>query len=176
VTVLSPEQWRVLNHLYQHKLHVVRPKMVEVRRTQKVTDADVVDLVARGLVIPQIGDAEIPESLARLPRRMQDKVGRLIRLRLSAAGLRVVLDDPGNQIRYTIRYTLGQYGGWISLAKLFNGNTVVIDDVTTEQRRGLIRVRFPGGDTEIEVTAEVFLLGEFFMVALTSKGREYLPA
>jgi hypothetical protein len=171
VTLLSPEQWRVLNYLYQHKLHTVRPKLTHVRKTQKITDTDLIDLVARGLIIPQLGDSEIPESMASLPRFAQDAVARHIRLRLSAAGLRVVLDDPGNQIRYT----LGQHG-WVSLAKLFDGNTVVIDDVAAEQTRGLIRVRFPGDDSEIEMTAEVFLLGEFFMVALTSKGREYLPA
>jgi DNA-binding MarR family transcriptional regulator len=35
VTKLSPEQWRVLDYLYQHKLNTNRPKMVHVRSSQK---------------------------------------------------------------------------------------------------------------------------------------------
>jgi hypothetical protein len=170
VTQLSPEQWRILDHLFYCSLHVVRPKLTHVRKAQKVTDDELLDLIARGLIIPLLSHEEIPGAAGQLPRVLQSVLARHIRLRLSRAGLNTVLDDPGNQIRWM----LGQHHGPISLARLFHGNTIAIDDVIDVQRRGLISVELPDLG-EFDLTASVVLFGEIFQVTLTPKGREYLP-
>jgi hypothetical protein len=162
--------WRVLNYLYHHKLFTVRPRLDDVRRSQNVSYDDLVDLDMSALITATIEDTEV--SLRNLIRfgPGRSEFAKKIRVRLTGYGLKTVLDDPGNQIRYT----LGQHSGPVSVARLFVETTIVIDDVIAAQKRGLISVELPECG-EIELTGGLHLFGEIFKVTLTAKGREYLP-
>jgi len=168
VTQLSPEQWRILDYLYQHKLHTVRPKMTQVRSTQKVTDADLLDLIGRDLIGAVLVDDDNP--ISTVPRPLL----KYVRLKLTGAGLRTVLGDPGNQIRYT----LGQHAGPITFVKLVDENAEVgYDDVAEQMHRGLITAAYE----DLDEFAVIWLvlartqIASKFLITLTAKGREYLP-
>ena len=168
-TLFSPEQWRILGYLYLHKLHTVRPKLTHVCKAQKVTCEDLDRLTEAGFIAGEIDRTDLGPEIGL--HRISSHIQRVIRLRLTAAGLRIVLSDPGNQIRYT----LGQYDKPISVAKLFDdGNTITVDDLAAMQTRGLITVALPEVG-EFEVNRSLLLFRDFFTVALTPKGREYLP-
>jgi hypothetical protein len=179
VTALNPEQWRILNYLYQHKLHTARPKLNHVRKSQKASDADLVDLIARGMVTPMLGGEEINGRLGKLPRLLQTALAAHIRLWLPAAGLYTVLEDAGNQIRYT----LSRHRGPIRLTQLFDGNNVTLDDVAAEEAAGRCRLSLVIPDFgEFAMDASALWLfyntdrnGMYFTTALTPKGTEYLP-
>ena len=168
MTQLNPEQWRALDYLYQHKLHTNRPKMTQVRTSQKVTDTDLLDLVGRDLVGAELFDDDNP--ISRLPRPLL----KYVRLTLTSTGLRTVLDDPGNQIRYT----LGQHPNPITFAKLTDANPDVgYDDVAEQMHRGLITASYE----DLDEFAVIWLvlarsaLAARFTITLTAKGRDYLP-
>ncbi|OJF10058.1 hypothetical protein [Couchioplanes caeruleus] len=168
MTPLSPEQWRVLNYLHHHKMHTLRPSLLHLRKLQYVGDADLIDLEDRGLITAILGNDEIQR--AGLAALMNTTLVARLRLRLSRPGLHTVLDDPGNQIRFT----LGAYRTPIRLSTLFVGNTIVIDDVITMQRRRLIAVELLDFG-EFELTPDARRCTEIFIVRLTDKGAEYLP-
>ncbi|BCJ53069.1 hypothetical protein Asp14428_45440 [Actinoplanes sp. NBRC 14428] len=168
MTQLSPEQWRILDYLYQHKLHTVRPKMTHVRASQKVTDNDLLDLIARDLIGAVLVDDDNP--ISNVPRPLL----KYVRLKLTAVGLRTVLDNPGNQIRYT----LGQHTGPITFVKLVDLNPEVgYDDVAEQMHHGLITASYE----DLDEFAVIWLvlarsaIASKFLITLTAKGREYLP-
>jgi len=177
VKQLSAAQWRVLNYLFQHKLHTVRPKLIQVRKAQDVTDVDLRDLEARGLFTAYLVDEEYP--LNRVPQPLV----KYVRLRLNDAGLRAVIGDPGNQIRYSVGQYYRQYSEPIGLNKLCVNGDIAIDDVVAVFRLGQIKASLcvpDFGDFELDgkilwLFAENDAYGNFFKVTLTPKGREYLP-
>jgi len=168
VTKLSPEQWRVLDYLFQYSLHTVRPKLTHVRSSQKVSDTDLLDLTSRDLIGADFFDDDNPMS--NLPRPLL----KYVRLRLTIAGRDAVLGDPGNQIRFT----LGQHPGPLTFAKLVDENPEVgYDDVAEQIRRGLITASYE----DLDEFAVIWLvlartqIAAKFLITLTAKGREYLP-
>ena len=142
--------------------------MIRVCKSQKVTADDIDWLAEAGYIAAQLGGTDLDPFIGL--NKVGTPIQRHLRLRLTASGLHAVLDDPGNQIRYT----LGQHDKPISLAKLFEDNTITMDDVAAMQVRGLISVVLPEVG-EFEVTGSLLLFGDFFAVSLTPKGREYLP-
>ena len=175
---ISPAQWRVLLHLYQHKLFTVRPHATAVRKSQGITDAELADLHARGLMNVLLGDTDIDEAWPRgirdagLTALLKSAFGKALRLRLSTAGMREVLDCPGNQIRYALG------NGASTLADLFDDNEIELEDVAEQQRRRLITITLPEvGDFDLteSMDALTFRLGFLLNVKLTAKGEHYLP-
>ncbi|MEV6305866.1 hypothetical protein AB0M02_41070 [Actinoplanes sp. NPDC051861] len=163
--------WRVLNYLYQHSLHTVRPYLTHVSKSQDVWYDHFVDLDNEGLIWAQIGDQDIDLHKVIKPGRGRTSptVLKKIRIRLSAHGLATVLDSPLNQIRYT----LGHYAAPIKLTKLFDGNNIAMDDVIKLQKLGHLKVTFTADPEEVTLVPGVY--GVIFDAALTAKGREYLP-
>jgi hypothetical protein len=169
----TAEQWRVLNYIYQHKLHTVRPKMAEVLNSQKATENDLSELFDRNLIALTLFDGQNP-TRGRVPAALHKHV----RLRLTAAGLRAVLDDVNNQIRYA----LGQHTGPVTLAKLFteleDSNAAYdYDGLIIQWGAGLLTLNHGEIGQFNETTIEVVRWLEPYdvLVALTGKGRSYLP-
>ncbi|MEU8609362.1 hypothetical protein AB0C29_15300 [Actinoplanes sp. NPDC048791] len=161
---LSPEQWRVLNHLYQHKLHTVRPKLAHVRQSQHVTDADLLDLDEMYLIGATIAGRDVSVSAIR-------NLAKHARLRLTGPGLRYMSADPFNQMRYT----LSRHAQPITLRRLFTDNTITHDDVEAAARDRQITVTIAEDFPHDFGTRLAQLPATQVRVALTSKGREYLP-
>jgi hypothetical protein len=175
---VSPAQWRVLLYLYQHKLHTVRPYARAVRKSQDAGIVDLDDLYGLELIGAQLGNRDIEELGLRglreagLAKLLSSSFAKSVRLRLTAAGLRVALADAGNQIRYALG------NGARTLAGLFDDNEIELEDVAEQQRRGLITITLPDGD-DFDLTDSMdmltFRLGFLLKVKLTAKGKEYLP-
>jgi hypothetical protein len=168
---LSPERWRVLNTLFHSSLHTVRPTLTAVSKGQDVTVEDIDALVEARHVTAYLGDEEVAPDIGL--HKLSNHIQRHIRLRLSVPGKAMVINDPGNQIRYT----LGQHNGSITLARLYDGNTITLNDVAVQQDTSLITVELSGVG-EIEVSSNAFFVKMFtgeFTVTLTAKGRKYIP-
>ena len=165
--------WRVLDRLYLYKLHTVRPYLTAVSKEQDVWYDQFIDLENSRLIDAQIGDRDV--ELSKVIKfghgRMSQAILKKIRVHLTARGLSVVLDDPGNQIRYT----LGQHGKSLGLDRLFVDNDIVFDDIVRTQRLGHIKITFLDDPEEIELESSYRLAASLFAAGLTARGREYLP-
>lgn len=165
---LSPEQWRVLNALFDFSRHTVRPRLTAIHKTQDAGYDDIDELYESRLIDVRFDDTDLSPEVGL--HKVGNAARRHMRLRLSRSGLARVLDDPLNQIRCT----LAQHSRPIPLVKLYrHDNTTVIDDLVKAQHAGQITVTFCG--EEVELTPRVVLFGELHDVALTARGREYLP-
>jgi len=170
--------WRVLNALYDNRLRLSRRFLTRVLHDQNAGPDDLINLDMSDLIYASIDDKEIPV------RKAVDLAPKRTLLHLSAKGRAEVTTDPGNQVRYT----LGQHDKPIRLAKLFDGNTITSDDVSGQHRSGLISITVADvGEIDSPTSEELanrsivnhlyvdYLFGDIVKVALTAKGRNYLP-
>ncbi|BCJ53068.1 hypothetical protein Asp14428_45430 [Actinoplanes sp. NBRC 14428] len=157
--------WRVLNALYDNRLRFARRFLTRVMHDQNVSPDDLINLDMSDLIYASLDgeEIEVRNAVTVAPKRTL--------LHLAPKGRTQVAEDPGNRIRLRLDRPLPT-----DLSALLKGSAFTLDDVVKLQDLGQVKATLSSGD-DFALTPDLVVIDMVFLcwVALTPRGREYLP-